>query len=216
MSRFLRLWGPVLLVAAGVAVFSHLPRPPRPPIVPDWGLHGIEFAALGFTLVRALGGGLGTRVSWTTAGVAVALASAYGVADELHQSFVPERDVSARDVAADAAGATAGAMAALGAARLVGTRAGNSRRPPASLVVELVTGPGCPLCEEARAVLARLGERLPLRVQEKRIETAPELAERYRLEIPVVIVAGRKISKGKVDEARLAASLEARLRGRLA
>jgi VanZ family protein len=57
----------------------------------------------------------------TVAGAAVALlaSSAYGVTDELHQHFVPGRDVTLGDLLADVIGAAAGASIAfaLGRAR---------------------------------------------------------------------------------------------------
>jgi VanZ family protein len=42
---------------------------------------------------------------------AVLVASFYGVTDEFHQSFVPNRQSDARDVLADTAGATVAAAA---------------------------------------------------------------------------------------------------------
>jgi VanZ family protein len=46
------------------------------------------------------------------------LATAYGVSDEYHQSFVPGRDASVRDVGSDFAGAALGALGC----RLAGAR----------------------------------------------------------------------------------------------
>jgi VanZ family protein len=40
----------------------------------------------------------------------IAIAAAYGVSDEFHQSFVPRRSVEAMDVAADTVGASIAAF----------------------------------------------------------------------------------------------------------
>ncbi|MFQ5720617.1 MAG: VanZ family protein [Acidobacteriota bacterium] len=210
--RAVVLWGPVVLVAGAVAALSHMSRPPHPTNVPDWGLHALEFAVLGFTLARAACGGLGHRIGWYVAIFSISVASAYGAVDEVHQSFVPERDSSLQDVAADVAGATLGVLLALGASRMASRASRAGRRDEVvPLAVDLVTGVDCPLCDEAKTALLKLGRRLPIAVNELRIEDHPDLEVRHRLEIPVILIGGRKVSKGKVDPARLEASLVSRL-----
>ena len=51
-----------------------------------------------------------SRTSWVVAAAAVALAALYGASDEWHQSFVPGREVSALDLAADTTGAALAAV----------------------------------------------------------------------------------------------------------
>jgi len=70
--------------------------------------HMCEYAVLAVLVWRASNGAdLGrvrpwpARLAWTTWGSAVA----YAVSDEFHQSFVPSREGSPRDVVIDAAGA---------------------------------------------------------------------------------------------------------------
>lgn len=70
--------------------------------------HMCEYAVLAVLVWRASNGAdLGrvrpwpVRLAWTTWGSAVA----YAVSDEFHQSFVPSREGSPRDVAIDAVGA---------------------------------------------------------------------------------------------------------------
>lgn len=73
--------------------------------------------------------------------------------------------------------------------------------------VVLYTIPGrCPLCDEARALLAAEG----VEFDEVDIRTDRELLRAYRLEIPVVTVDGRKEFIGRVDAARLRSLLSAR------
>lgn len=114
-GRRLRAWLPALLWAATIFVLSSLPGSAYPPT----GL--VHADKLAHVAVYALLGGLcahGLARGWTRgadAGVAtivllaVALATLYGVSDELHQRFVPGRNPDWRDVVADGAGAFLGA-----------------------------------------------------------------------------------------------------------
>ena len=83
---------------------------PLPGGVSDKSGHSIGYAILGGLLLRALSGGRMAGVTWRRAVVAMALATAYGVTDEFHQSFVPGRTPDPIDVVADAAGAIAAAI----------------------------------------------------------------------------------------------------------
>jgi VanZ family protein len=79
--------------------------------VPDWISHGIEYFILGTLLCRALAGGFGRRLTARTGLLVVGLATAWGVSDEWHQSFVPGRDSSLADVAKDLAGCSVAVLA---------------------------------------------------------------------------------------------------------
>ena len=76
-----------------------------PPSVQN-ALHVPAYAALAWAWCWALGAWL--RVPAAVAIVACAIASAYGVFDEWHQSFVPGRFASLTDVTLDIAGAVLG------------------------------------------------------------------------------------------------------------
>jgi VanZ family protein len=78
--------------------------------VPDYLLHVAEYAVLGLLLSRMIF--LLTLQRGFTALVLVPalLAAAYGISDELHQSFVPGRDPSPSDVLADLGGGLLGAF----------------------------------------------------------------------------------------------------------
>ena len=71
------------------------------------------------------------------------------------------------------------------------------------LRVEIYSKRDCCLCDEAKAVLDRVRAEVPFELVEVDIEGDPELMERYRTEIPVVFVGGRKAFKYRVDEAEL-------------
>jgi VanZ family protein len=104
------LWAPVVVYMAAIFVlssFSELPAPPGG--LSDRGGHASLYAGLGLLLVRALAGGRAVTVRAATAALAVAIAAAYGLSDEIHQRFVPGRQFELRDLAADVAGASAAA-----------------------------------------------------------------------------------------------------------
>lgn len=72
--------------------------------VSDKLLHTVEYTGLSFLLYIAFRYGLGwtiNRSTWWAVGTTVL----YGLSDEWHQSFVPGRDSSILDIAADATGA---------------------------------------------------------------------------------------------------------------
>jgi len=72
--------------------------------VPDYALHGTAYALLALLWRAALARGWGVP-ALPAAALAWALSTAYGALDEVHQTFVPGRDPSFWDLAADAAGA---------------------------------------------------------------------------------------------------------------
>lgn len=74
----------------------------------------------------------------------------------------------------------------------------------------LYSRPGCHLCDEMKAVVARVAGAIPLSLQEIDISTDPTLEARYGLEIPVLLVEGKKVAKYRVTEAELARLLKVR------
>ncbi len=74
--------------------------------------------------------------------------------------------------------------------------------------VEIYSKPDCPLCEKAKQVLLEVQRRVPFQLTEVNIEEDPSLLERYRFDIPVIFIDGRKSFKHQLD----ARELESRLR----
>ncbi len=106
LARRLSLWLPPALYAAAIFAASSSSHPPAPPsLVTDKHVHLIVFAGLALVLLRALSHGW--RQLWRPrpAVLAVCLTIAYGIVDEWHQSFVPDRQSDAADLAADGLGA---------------------------------------------------------------------------------------------------------------
>lgn len=107
-----------------VVIFVLSSRPPPTAVlemgVADTWLHLVEYAVLGALLADAAGAFTG-RWTWRVLiPIPALLASLYGLGDEWHQSFVPGRDSSLRDVAMDVVGAILGsALYALVVARFV-------------------------------------------------------------------------------------------------
>jgi VanZ family protein len=95
---------------AAIFYVSSLPNLKLPETVAVSG-HSAAYFVLAVLIVRALAGGLPRPVSLRIAATAMLIAVAYGVSDELHQSFVPGRVADAFDVLTDAAGAFAGTIA---------------------------------------------------------------------------------------------------------
>jgi hypothetical protein len=73
--------------------------------------------------------------------------------------------------------------------------------------ITLIGKPGCHLCDDARAVVARVAAELGVGWTELDITRDPELAEQYWEQIPVTLVDGRRHDFWRVDEARLRAAL---------
>jgi glutaredoxin len=75
--------------------------------------------------------------------------------------------------------------------------------------VTLYSRPGCHLCDDARAVIARVCDELGEAYDEVSIADDPDLSARFAEEIPVTFVDGRQHDFWRVDEQRLRAALSA-------
>jgi hypothetical protein len=79
-------------------------------------------------------------------------------------------------------------------------------------VIELTiySRPGCHLCDEMKAEVQRAvqSNREAIRVEEIDISTDTRLEAQYGLEIPVLLVNGRKIAKYRISGEALRRALE--------
>ena len=68
-------------------------------------------------------------------------------------------------------------------------------------IVTIYSRPGCRLCDEAKANIIAAGCDDLFSLEEINIDDDEQLQERYRHEIPVVLINGIKAFKYKVDAA---------------
>ncbi len=105
-------WSLVIAYAAFIFFMSSLPHPLPESVqkyFSDWILHGVEYGVFGFLLVRALQSSFEKQSRSFLLITALILGIFYGISDEWHQSFIPSRDSSVRDVAVDGLGVFLGA-----------------------------------------------------------------------------------------------------------
>jgi glutaredoxin len=74
----------------------------------------------------------------------------------------------------------------------------------------LMSKPGCHLCDDARAVLARIAADHDVALEERDITRDPVDYARWADWIPVTLLDGEEHSVFRVDEARLRADLAVR------
>jgi hypothetical protein len=79
--------------------------------------------------------------------------------------------------------------------------------PPPDHVITLLGRPGCHLCEEARAVIARVAGELSTRWEERDITRSEADLRDYWDKIPVTLIDGVQHDFWRVSEARLRAAL---------
>jgi VanZ family protein len=115
VSRFLSAWLPVLGVMALIFALSAIPglrvsNDPGTDLPLRHLAHVVVYALLTFVLLRAFGA-LEHGFTRGMVVLAIGLAVLYGVTDEIHQTFVPNRHGQAYDLIFDFAGALIGSAA---------------------------------------------------------------------------------------------------------
>jgi thiol-disulfide isomerase/thioredoxin len=73
------------------------------------------------------------------------------------------------------------------------------------IALTLYSRPGCHLCDDMKAIVDRVVRTMPepAIVEEVDISTDPDLEARYGLEIPVLLVNGKKAAKVRTTEDEL-------------
>ncbi len=79
----------------------------------------------------------------------------------------------------------------------------------APLEVRLYGKPGCHLCEQAEELVEDLREEYPLTLHTIDITADPDLFERYRYDIPVILLADGRSLAGRIGRAELRELLRA-------
>jgi len=79
------------------------------------------------------------------------------------------------------------------------------------IALRLYTRPGCHLCDDMKAQIQRVAKatNTPIALEEVDISTDADLETRYGLEIPVLVVNGKKAAKYRINEDALARILRA-------
>lgn len=76
--------------------------------------------------------------------------------------------------------------------------------------VTIYSRPGCHLCDDMKAVVSRVARTIPLTLEEVDISADAALEAQYGLEIPVLLVDGKKAAKYRIEEGALIRLLTSR------
>ena len=75
--------------------------------------------------------------------------------------------------------------------------------PPAAHAITLLSRPGCHLCERAKEVIARCRQKADFALEEVDISQNSELSDRYRNNVPVILLDGQEVARHFVREHKL-------------
>jgi VanZ family protein len=105
-------WLPVIIYCLLIFIQSSLPSPEELSKYPhtDKLFHFIEYAVLGALFLRAFRTLPFKGKKRSLLLLSIATSILYGLSDELHQYFIPYRDASLMDIAADSAGSICGVV----------------------------------------------------------------------------------------------------------
>ena len=76
------------------------------------------------------------------------------------------------------------------------------------ITVEIMTKKDCSLCDDAKAIIKKVIAEIPAELKMTDIESDPELFERYKEKIPVVLINGDESFVYKVHPITLRKKLE--------
>lgn len=78
------------------------------------------------------------------------------------------------------------------------------------IALTLYSRPGCHLCDDMEATIARVAHTVPLTLEVVDISSDADLEATYGLEIPVLLVNGKRAAKYRISEDELRRLLTAR------
>ena len=81
------------------------------------------------------------------------------------------------------------------------------------ITIEVMTKKDCYLCDDAKEVIEQVIAEIPAEIKMTDIESDPELFERYKEKIPVVLINGEESFVFKVHPVTLRKKLEKLLEG---
>ena len=76
------------------------------------------------------------------------------------------------------------------------------------IIIEVMTKTDCCLCDDAKAIIEQVIAEIPAELKMIDIESDPELFERYKEKIPVVLINGQESFVYKVHPVTLRKKLE--------
>ena len=76
------------------------------------------------------------------------------------------------------------------------------------ITIEIMTKSGCCLCDDAREIIEQVIAEIPAEIKMTDIESDPELLERYKEKIPVVLINGKESFVNKVHPITLRKKLD--------
>ncbi len=71
------------------------------------------------------------------------------------------------------------------------------------IALTIYSRPGCHLCDEMKSVVRNVARSIPLSLEEIDMSADPTLEALYGLEIPVLMVKGKKAAKYRIGEGEL-------------
>jgi hypothetical protein len=78
------------------------------------------------------------------------------------------------------------------------------------IALTIYSRPGCHLCDDMKATVARVARATPLTLEVIDISGDAALEAQYGLEIPVLMIGGKKVAKYRIGEDQLSRLLLAR------
>ena len=79
------------------------------------------------------------------------------------------------------------------------------------IAVTIYSRPGCHLCDDMKAVVKNVARTIPLTLEEIDISADAALEAQYGLEIPVLMIGGKKAAKYRIAEDALVRILTSRV-----